>query len=143
MPSIGAATALIVARRIDEAIKATFDEKTREDAYRFLNLSSRGGDTTYIIVAAVFGTFSILTVAASFATSVDGLAAATVAGAISLLALYWAIWRRKKARRELDALVASNREYWLPIADKLKQIVLGAGRFEDGLAPAQKTRIVH
>ena len=93
MPSIGAVTALIVSRRIDDAIKTNFDEKTRKDAYRFLNLSSKGGDTTYIIITAVFGIF--LTIVASFATSVNSLMAATTMGMISLLALYWAIWQRK------------------------------------------------
>ena len=141
MPSIGAVTALIVARRIDETIKVTFDEETRKDAYRFLNLSSRGGDTNYIITTAVFGV--LLTIAASFATSVDRLMAATIVGVVSLLALYWAVRRRQKARRELDALVTSNKEYWLPIANKLEQIILDSGKFEDGLPPSQATRIVH
>ncbi len=140
MPSIGAATAFIVAKRIDDKIEATFDEKTRKDVYRFLNLSSKGGDMTYVIFISVFG--PLLTVVASFATSVDGLIAAIIMGTISLSALDWAVWRRNKARRELDALVASNREYWLPIADKLEQIVLSAGKFKDGLPPLQATRIV-
>ena len=141
MPSIGAVTTLIVARRMDETIKATFDENTRQDAYKFLNLSSRSGDITYIVVAAVFGPF--LTIAALFATSINGLVAATVTGMIFLLALYWAVWQRKKARKELNALVASNREHWLPIADKLEQIILNAGKFQNGLPPSQVTRIVN
>lgn len=140
MPSIGAVTNIIVSRRINEAIKATFDEKTQPHAHCFLNLSLRGGNTALIAVITIFGIF--LTTTSLCVVNFNILAAMTIVGMISLLALYWAVWRRKKARRDLDALVASNPEFWLPIQDKLKQIVLDAGKFEDGVFPSQVTRIV-
>ncbi len=137
MPSIGAATAIIVAQRIDAAVKTNFDEKTRKDAYKFLALSSRGGEVVSIILIAVIGT--MLTIA--LATNENAFLT-TITGSISLLALCWTIWRRKKARRDLDVLIASNPGYWLPIRSKLEQIILGAGKFEDGLPPRQATHIV-
>ncbi len=140
MPSIGTATALIVARRINEAMETSFDEKTRKDAYKFLTLSSDGGDITYIIIIIALGT--LLTIDVFFIARINGLVIAIVTGVISLTAFYWAIWRRRKARRDLDALVTSNPTYWLPITNKVGQIILDAGKFEDGLYPSQATRIV-
>lgn len=137
MPSVGAATALIVARRIAEAMEQSFDEETRKDARKLLALSSKGGDIVYILLAALVGpllTIAYSTQGAPFATPT------TIVGSISLLFLGFAVKRRENARREFDALVSQDPEYWLPIMNKLRTIILAAGNFE-GSFPGQVTRI--
>lgn len=147
MPSIGAATAIAVARRIDEAVKETFDAETRRDAYRFLALSSRGGDTNFIKVTVVFGGlftafFTYLFFTGGGDSPTPNLPFMLASGLLTTGITYLLVLRRRKAQKKLDALVASNPGYWIPLSEKLQQVVLEAGRFEDGLPPSQATRIV-
>lgn len=140
MPSIGAATAMIVSERIDRAVRASFDEQTQRDALRFLDLSSKAGDKMYVAMAATYG--PLLTIAIATSVSPGHVVWGLFTGVSCAALLFLAVRSRKKARLALDALVASDPEYWRPLSEKLKRIVLQAGRFDDGLAPSQATQAV-
>ena len=140
MPSIGAATAMIVSERISRAVRAEFDEATQRDAFTLLDLSSKAGDKMWVAMAAAFG--PLLTFAVATSVARDRVMWGFFVGSCSALLLFFALLRRKKARLVFDALIASNPAYWQPISDKLRAIVLEAGRFDDGAPPSQATEIV-
>ncbi len=138
MPSIGAVTAIIIGQRIDEAMKATFDEETRKDAEKVLALSSKGGETIGLWITGGAGALYVfLLVLASHPiyALLCGICAASI---------MWLLARRvDNARKELNELIASNPGYWKPIAEKVYKVVLEAGKFDDGFGVRQRTKIVH
>lgn len=123
MPSYGVA----VAMRIDRAMREGFaDEETRKDAYRFLELAERGGYMRAIFAFAVscgLGLLFAVVIANDQSSRTTGPVIMVALSMFFLMGLIDAIADRRSARKEVEALLASDPSRWRPIAEKLQRIV--------------------
>jgi hypothetical protein len=121
MPGYGQVGALLIDLKINEEIKKNIEPEKQKDAYKYLTLSEKGGDISYLMMAIGYG--GIFLVFFALVSWIFTVLAGLGAGSI----IYYLVRRRQKAREELEALVKSNPEYWKPLVGKLEEILRQAG----------------
>jgi hypothetical protein len=148
MPSVGAASAAVMARRIEAAISTQFPPDQQADARHMLDLASAGGNPWcwhllgVAVLLAVIGTALWVsrrrpdTAKPASPWWIAACLALAVAAALGCRVSYE---KRQKARHDLDALVASDSAKWRPIQAKLEKIILEAGQFPEG----QRSSVTH
>jgi hypothetical protein len=147
MPSIGVATGIVIRDRINRMVREEFpEENVRKDAFRMIGLSAaapfgRAEKFSALLMALVPMTFFFVGWADP---QYERLRLAAVI--FSPLPVIFYIWIKRSAmsaRREMHALLTANPEYWGPILDKSREIILKAGDMRGSMFPrSQATRIV-
>lgn len=113
-------------RRAKKAIEATFNGETTEDAWKIYHLMERGGDNDGIYMSIYSGFL--------FSVCASGSPLPYISIPVLLMAAFISaryFYRQKiAARQEFKALIAADPIYWMPIAKKLEEIILEAGKIE-------------